>query len=114
MKKLLGFIAAAVLLASAANAQDITGNWQGTLHPDKGKDLRILFQITKDDGKLKAVGYSTDQGPQPMNATGVVLDGRDLKFSVPGVGGTYDGILSADGNTITGTWTQGQPLPLVL
>ena len=28
------------------------------------------------------------------------------------VGGKYEGKLSADGNSITGTWSQGSPLPL--
>ncbi|MDP9051099.1 MAG: TIGR03435 family protein [Acidobacteriota bacterium] len=113
MKKLMGLIAAAALLfVGAARAQDVTGDWQGTLHA--GKDLRIVFKITKDDGKLKAVGYSIDQGAGAMNAAGVTLDGKDLKFAVPGVGGSFQGTLSADGNTISGTWNQGQPLPLVL
>lgn len=91
---------------------DISGTWQGTLHA--GKDLRIVFKITKEDGKLKAVGYSIDQGSQPMNATGVTLQGTDFKLSVPSVGGSYEGALAADGKTITGEWSQGQPLPLVL
>jgi hypothetical protein len=113
MKKLmLGLVMIAATFAVGAQAQDITGDWQGTLHA--GKDLRIVVKITKDDGKLKAVGYSIDQGSQPMGTTGVTLDGKNFKFSVPGVGGSYQGTLSADGNTIDGTWTQGQPLGLVL
>ncbi|HEY4381780.1 MAG TPA: TIGR03435 family protein [Acidobacteriaceae bacterium] len=112
MKKLMGLIAAVLLFVGAVQAQDVTGDWQGTLHADR--DLRIVFKITKDDGKLRAVGYSIDQGSSPMNATGVVLDGKDFKLAVPGVGGTYQGTLSADDNTITGTWAQGKPLPLVL
>jgi uncharacterized protein (TIGR03435 family) len=35
-------------------------------------------------------------------------------MAVPALGGTYEGKLSSDGNTITGTWTQGAPLPLNL
>ncbi len=113
MKKLmLGLMAVAAMFGVGARAQDVTGDWQGTLHA--GKDLRIVFKITKDDGKLKAVGYSIDQGSQPMNATNVKLEGTDFKLAVPGVGGTFQGTLSADGNTISGTWSQGQPLPLVL
>jgi uncharacterized protein (TIGR03435 family) len=34
-------------------------------------------------------------------------------MSIAGIGGTYEGKLSADGNSITGTWTQG-PSPLAL
>jgi uncharacterized protein (TIGR03435 family) len=113
MKKfLLWAVALTATSGIAARAQDVSGDWQGTLHA--GSDLRIVFKITKDDGKLKAVGYSIDQGGQPMNATGVTLQGTTLKLSVPGVGGTYEATLSGDGKTLTGTWTQGQPIPLVL
>jgi uncharacterized protein (TIGR03435 family) len=38
-----------------------------------------------------------------------------VKMAIPGIGATYDGTLSGDGNLIKGTWTQGpgsQPLNL--
>jgi uncharacterized protein (TIGR03435 family) len=111
MKKLmLWMLAVAAMFGGAARAQDVTGDWQGTLHA--GRDLRIVVKITKDDGKLKLVAYSIDQGPQPMNATAVSLQGSDFKFSVPSVNGSYEGALSTDGKSIVGTWTQGQPLAL--
>jgi len=104
MKKLMMLVAAVgMMFGMSAGAQDISGDWQGTLHAEK--DLRIVIKITKDDGKLKVVGYSIDQGANAMNATGATLDGTDFKFAVPGVGGTYSGKLTADGNTINGTWT---------
>jgi pimeloyl-ACP methyl ester carboxylesterase len=40
--------------------------------------------------------------------------GSDVKFSVDQVHGSYEGKLSADGASISGTWTQGSPLPLEL
>jgi uncharacterized protein (TIGR03435 family) len=58
--------------------------------------------------------YSIDQGGQPINTTGVALQGTDFKFTVPSVNGTYEGKLSADAKFITGTWRQGQSLPLTL
>jgi uncharacterized protein (TIGR03435 family) len=114
MKKLmLGLIALTALIATPAlRAQDLSGNWQGTLHA--GKDLRIIVRLTKDDSRLKAVMYSIDQGGQPIDTTGVALQGTDFKFTVPSVNGTYEGKLSADAKFITGTWRQGQSLPLTL
>jgi uncharacterized protein (TIGR03435 family) len=57
--------------------------------------------------------YSIDQGAHPINASSVTLDGSTLKYSVDLIGGSYQGTLSADGNSIVGTWTQGaNPLPL--
>jgi uncharacterized protein (TIGR03435 family) len=122
MKKLMlclvalaALVAPPALRAQAAAAPapgDLSGNWQGTLHA--GKDLRIIVRLTKDDSQLKAVMYSIDQGGQPINTTGVSLQGTDFKFTVPSVNGTYEGKLSADAKFITGTWVQGQSLPLTL
>jgi len=58
--------------------------------------------------------YSIDQGGQPINASAITLQGSTVKMSVAGIGGTFEGKLSADGATITGTWSQGAPLPLEL
>jgi hypothetical protein len=42
----------------------------GTLHVSNGRDLRIVNKITKDDnGQLKVVDFSIDQGWQGMAAT---------------------------------------------
>jgi len=35
-------------------------------------------------------------------------------MSIASVDGSFEGNISFDGNTITGTWTQGNPLPLIL
>lgn len=114
MKRLmLCFMAAAVFLGTAMRAQDITGNWQGTLNA--GKDLRLILAVSKADGKLRASMFSIDQGAMELKATSVSLDGTTFKYAVDLIGGSYEGKLRADGKTITGTWTQGaSPLPLVL
>lgn len=101
----------------AQSAQDITGIWQGTLHiPQANRDLRIVNKISKDDkGALKVADYSIDQGGMPMIASKVTFEGGVLKYSIEGIGGTYQGTMSPDGQTITGTWTQGPgPMPLNL
>jgi hypothetical protein len=96
----------------AAFAQDVTGSWQGTIQP--GPTLRIVIKISSDGGRLDAVMYSIDQGPQPVAAT-VSIQGDAVKISMPGIGGSYDGRLSADGKAIAGTFVQGgRPLALNL
>jgi uncharacterized protein (TIGR03435 family) len=93
--------------------QDISGTWQGTLHA--GRDLRTVVKISKaDDGSYKAVFYSIDQGGDGLPVKTTTLEGATLKMALPMIGGSYEGKLSADGNSITGTWTQGAPLPLDL
>ncbi len=94
---------------------DISGQWQGTLvvPAAPGGKLRIILTVAKaPNGGWTALNYSIDQGARPMNTTSVTLQGNAFKFAVPAVNGTYEGILSADGNTIVGNWTQGSPLPL--
>jgi hypothetical protein len=118
MMKLLLWIIAFSLSASALFAQDITGTWQGTL-PATGANraLRLVTRISKSDdpGALKAVVYSIDQGGMVLTATTITLQDSILKLTIAGIGSTYEGRLSADGNSIAGTWTQGPtPLPLNL
>ena len=44
----------------------------------------------------------------------ITLGGNDVKMTLSMIGGTYEGKLSSDGKTITGTWTQGaQPRSLL-
>ncbi len=92
------------LFAVALHAQDIVGSWQGTMQV-QGRDLRMVFKITNEGG-LKATIYSIDQGGGAGLAGTVMLQGATVKVMVPGVGGTYDGHVSSDGNTIEGTFAQ--------
>jgi uncharacterized protein (TIGR03435 family) len=101
----VGIVAVVTLSAVALFAQDITGNWQGTLQTQGGQALRVVIKVSPDGAALRAVMYSIDQGGQPIAGT-VTLQGSAVKMSVPALTGTLDGRLSADGATITGSWTQ--------
>ena len=110
---------AALLFAvvGTAAAQDITGTWQGTLHApnlNHSHDLRTVLKITKaPDGTLSTAFYSIDQSGQPLSATRTTLEGQSFRMSIVGAGITYEGKLSPDSKTITGTTTQGATaLPL--
>jgi uncharacterized protein len=110
MKRVL--LAAVVFLISVcAHAQDVAGDWEGTLHA--GVDLRLVLHITKSDGgALKATLDSVDQGAYGIPVSSISLKDSKLSLGVDAVHGTYEGKVSADGNTISGTWTQAQSLPL--
>src|SRR5580704_594311 len=111
MKRTLLWMAVLTLMlgtfATSLHAQDkdITGNWQGTLQAGKG--LRIVMKITKDDGKLKGLSYSIDQGGQPIPITSITVQGTAVNFEIKSLDVTYVGTLSPDGNTISGNQTQG-------
>ena len=87
-----------------AQDKDITGIWQGTL--DFGKGLRTEIKITKDDGKLKAVMYSIDQGAQPIGVNSISVEGSSVHFAITALDVTYTGTLNAEGNAIAGSATQ--------
>jgi uncharacterized protein (TIGR03435 family) len=109
MKKLMVWIAALALPGVLA-AQDIIGAWQGTLEAG-GKELRIVVKI---DAGLKVAFYSIDQGSGALAGT-ITRQGSNVKMSIPGAGGSYEGKLDSDGVTIAGTWSQGGgSLPLNL
>jgi fermentation-respiration switch protein FrsA (DUF1100 family) len=115
MKAILILAAEVVTAASFANAQvnaqDIAGDWEGTLHA--GADLRLVLRVTKgDDGVLKATLDSVDQGANGIPVSSISLKDSKLTLGVEAVHGTYEGKVAADGKTISGTWSQGQPLPL--
>lgn len=96
-----------------ASSHDLVGTWQGTLHA--GRDLRTVVKVTKENGGYKGEFYSLDQGAQGIKLDSVTLQGSDVKFVLNMAGLTYEGRLSADGNTIDGSSHQGgNSLPLVL
>jgi pimeloyl-ACP methyl ester carboxylesterase len=106
-----------MLASSALYAQDIAGDWQGTLKAGPA-ELRLIVKIAKaPSGGWNATLFSIDQSPDfgaGMAADSVTLEGSNLKFSVAQIRGKYEGKLNADGNSIEGAWNQVAPLPLEL
>src|SRR5271167_2760702 len=96
--------AAAAAPANAVHERgDISGDWQGTMQQGN-RSIRMVLRITKEEkswgGKVFVFG---DQGAQAFNVSAITLDGSTFKFSVTVIGGSYEGAMSADGTTVTGT-----------
>ena len=117
LKKALWGLFASLLFAAGAYAQnsaDITGAWQGTLSAGTIK-LRVIVRIAKADSGWSGKFFSIDQSPDwgagaPLES--IDLKDRNFKFRIPAVNASYEGTLSADGTSISGTFTQGARLPL--
>ena len=100
---------------AAAKPSRVDGIWLGTLQVGT-VSLRTQIHLKSDDkGKEYCAFDSLDQRAMGIDCSNVLLSGEDFSFDVLVVKGHYAAKLSADGNTLTGTWTQGGPaLPLVL
>lgn len=114
MKKLRLWMmmALAALPGSAWQAQNLAGNWQGTLQAGQQK-VRLVFKIAQDNDKLSAALFTVDRAGPAIAAT-ITRDGSTVKMTVPAANVKYEGKLSADGNSIEGTWTQNGALALNL
>jgi uncharacterized protein (TIGR03435 family) len=95
-------------------SRDIAGQWQGTLQGKKS--LRLVLMVAQADQGWNAKLYSIEQSGYPFPASSVTLNDSSFKCSIDGMGMGFQGTLSADGNSIAGTWTRAsgpQPLTLV-
>jgi hypothetical protein len=111
MQRILIGAALLVCLAHPAIAQDVIGDWQGTLKVGS-VELRLVLHIArKSSGALKATLDSVDQGTNGIPVTSMSLSQSKLKFTVESVNGSYEGTLNAAATTVCGTWSQGQPIP---
>jgi hypothetical protein len=108
IKTLVCVIALTTLSAGTICAQDIAGDWQGTLLARQGP-LRTVLKVSKsDDGGWRAMMYSIDQGRDKggTRVTSITLQGSILRYLIDSINGSYEGKLSADGTSVEGTWTQ--------
>ena len=98
---------------SHLSAQDISGTWHGKLSLPAGS-LTIVFHIKHtEQGTYMTTLDSPDQGTKDIKTETTSFQDSTLTVQIPIIHASYKGKLNAD-QTITGTFTQGMPLPLNL
>ncbi|MDQ8028129.1 MAG: alpha/beta fold hydrolase [Brevundimonas sp.] len=103
-------LAVAVAVAPAQTAPDIAGGWEGRITVG-GQSIRIVFNVAADGTTTMD---SPDQGARGIAATSAV-EGRTVRFTVPAIGGRFEGQMSEDGRSLTGSLAQGgMTVPLVM
>lgn len=114
-----GLLAVSILsmLALAAGAQHrssaaVQGDYTGILEGSRGTLHVKLHLKVSVSGLFSGSVDSPDQGATGIPCTEIHFDGQALSFAVPTVHSSWQGFLSLDGGTLSGTWTQGGPLPL--
>lgn len=108
MRKItMWIVGCAMLLGPMLHAQDISGNWQGTLQAAKGQ--RIVLKVAKNGAAWSGVVYNldADMAYRGHPTTQMSLQGAVLRFAIAPIEVVYDARLSDDRGSLAGTWTQG-------
>lgn len=101
--KIFYFFIAFVSLNSVA--QDITGQWTGSLDIE-GTQLRLVFNIVKTNTGYSATMDSPDQGANGIPVNETTFTNSELKINASNLGIQYIGNLEKDG-IISGDFSQG-------
>jgi pimeloyl-ACP methyl ester carboxylesterase len=98
--------------AQTAPGNSITGEWDGVI----GGSLHLVFVFGQTpDGGFVLKLTSVDQGNVVVPVDSVAFEGGKLDVEMKAIGASYVATMSAAGDSITGTWTQGAAsLPLTL
>jgi CubicO group peptidase (beta-lactamase class C family) len=99
------------LMSAPARAQQaqLTGHWEGAIKlPNGALNFSVDFTAATD-GKLSAAITIPQQGAKDLPLSEVGFNSGDVTFAIPGIPGDpkFRGKLSADGQKIEGTFTQG-------
>jgi uncharacterized protein (TIGR03435 family) len=107
--------AAARQSQTAAKETSIEGTWQGTLHL-QGQQFRAVVRVSGTDlNNLHVELYSIDQSGQPIPASSASFQDGVFKYAIKLMDSSFEGKMSADGQSISGTVTQGPiSTPIVL
>jgi CubicO group peptidase (beta-lactamase class C family) len=104
-------IAVAILPQSALSAQDIAGDWQGSLKSTDSEE-RFVLRINKSGtAGWSAMLYDLDDLPAILPLTSFSVQATDLKFAIDEFEIIYQGKVSANGAVIKGNWTQEKDTP---
>jgi CubicO group peptidase (beta-lactamase class C family) len=92
-----------------AQTPKLAGDYSGMLGP-----LYLKLHLkTPASGAIEGTLDSVDQGAMGLAGANLHSEGKAFSFDVPGIGGKWHGTVSDDGATLTGSWSQGQEIPLV-
>ena len=104
-------------LARAQGTADPSGHWEGTLKVPQ-MELKVEIDLTRDSQGVFAGTFSQPaQGVKGLPLSSVAVEASAVRFVVKGgpEPATFDGALSADGTSISGTVTQsGFTIPMNL
>jgi putative CocE/NonD family hydrolase len=93
------------LLPSPAAAQDVTGDWYGTMDLGAAR-VRLVLHVSAAEGGYSATLDSPDQGAAGIPLDEFILENGRVVFRFAGAGVEYEGSVDAAFTRITGTFSQ--------
>jgi serine-type D-Ala-D-Ala carboxypeptidase/endopeptidase len=114
-------IASLTFISSAAAVPPgVIGIWTGTLETFycpgincRPINLHFVLHVAANSARKLGVSLdSVDEGAMDLRGDNVVLKGNTFSFDIPAIKADYQATVSADGNSLNGTWSQGMLLPL--
>ena len=113
------FVVGALLVPAHLLAQAPTaavGHWEGVISLP-GQELKVVVDLASANGAWSGSIDIPAQGAQDLPLGEVKVEGPSISFVIPGIPGrpSFKGTLSADGNGISGDFSQGgQTFPFKL
>ncbi|MFW7266747.1 alpha/beta hydrolase family protein [Gluconacetobacter sp. Hr-1-5] len=93
----------------------LSGDWVGVLAPLPGHGIPLVLHVTGSAGHWAATLDSPSQGALGLHAQAVTQQGRAVAIRLAAPPAGYDATLSQNGQTLSGTWSQGAgALPLTM
>lgn len=100
-------------IAQGPGPSGAVGHWVGPLKIGPAELSTVLHVEQGEDGALSATLDSPDQGAFGLEVASISMEGRTLRFESPKLDARFEGTLSEDGTTLSGTFTQrGRETPL--
>jgi len=107
-------VAALLLLPApsllAQTAVDPSGHWEGTIQAQPNMEVKVEIDLARNgQGALAGTFGEPAQGVKGLPLSTVAVEGRSVRFVVKGGPelATFQGMLSADGKSISGDVAQG-------
>jgi len=95
-------IFALLCLAGTAHAADLSGTWQADGKPQRVLEIRKTAQGWKGD--LYNLGEEAAMTPRHDGVSNITLSGNIVHFAPDKSEGVFDGTVSNDSKTLSGTW----------
>ena len=99
----LAYFFTGLAVAGQAQAQNIEGDWQGSVQIE-GTERCVVLHVSRIDGALRATFDIPDDFDFGNSVDSISLEGPALKFAAGSF--RYEGKVSGDSQTIDGAWSQ--------